>query len=832
MSDFLKGLNDAQLEAAKHKEGTLIILAGAGCGKTKVLTSRIAELVASGISPYEILAVTFTNKAAGEMKNRLVPFLGEDAVKKMWVGTFHSIAGKILRYDIENYISPSGMKYDKSYVIYDDTDTNAVIKNVLKQLNIDEKIYAPKTVKSVISDAKNKMMTAYDFATHARSYRDEKYAKIFEEYEKILNLNNALDFDDMILVAGSILRKNPEVREKYYKRFKHILVDEFQDTNIAQYSFIKSIYTNENPMFKPEGRSLCTVGDIDQSIYGWRGADYTILLNMQKNFPDAKLIKLEQNYRSTATVLGAANAVIENNFDRVEKNLYSNLGKGELIEVYEAGDDNDEALHIVSEIKNLTRNGDFSLNNCAVLYRANSQSRKLEEACMANSLPYKMVGGLKFYDRAEIKDILAYMKFIYNQSDSQSLSRIINVPKRGIGETTLKKIRDIAYAHDVSMFDVISNIDDIDDFSSGVKTKLKNFIKEMNSLFKKREDMNIPDFITALMEDTGYLKMLEEDKDPVAEGKIDNLQELINVAQEFQPTEPDNEFGEFLTQVALVSDIDSYEDEKEAVTLMTLHSAKGLEFEVVFIAGLDEGLFPHGFSGEFTKTAVDDVEEERRIMYVGITRAKKLLFLSHAKRRMMWGNYKFYEPSRFLSEIPSDLVNRIYSEKDYSYDGGIKFASRGESSLSRAVKNLNLRSNPDGSIASVTSFGKNFSVPGTNNTNGYGQNTWNNSSYRPQRTQNRAFVSKKNSWNSPSEREKIRKIIDNNPMKEKYAQYLKQKELEPKPPAPKFFEGDRVFHTKFGIGKIKSVDDENCIVEFGSYGEKNLANDYSMLKKF
>ncbi len=809
MPEILNGLNEAQREAVMHNEGTLIILAGAGCGKTKVLTSRIAQLVESGVSPYEILAVTFTNKAATEMKERLIPFLGEDAVKKMWVGTFHSTAGKILRYDIDAYVSPEGKKYDKSYVIYDDSDTNAVIKNAIKKLNLDDKIYTPKAVKAVISDAKNKLMTAYDFATHARSYRDEQYSKIFAEYEKILNQNNAIDFDDMLLVAGSILRKNAEVRNKYHQRFKHILVDEFQDTNISQYSFIKSIYTNDDPMFEPVKRSFCAVGDVDQSIYGWRGADYTILLNMQKNFPDAKLVKLEQNYRSTATVLEAANAVIANNFDRMEKNLYSNLGKGELIEIYEACDDDDEANYITTMLKKLSK--DYSLGDCAVLYRTNSQSRKLEEACIAASVPYKIVGGVKFYDRQEIKDVISYLKFIYNPADSQSLARIINVPKRSIGDTTVGKLRELSYLHDVSIYEIIANIDKFEEFSSGTKAKLKKFLEEIENLSQKRQTMNIPDFIQYLLEETGYVNALEKEDTPVAEARLDNLQELINVAKEFEPTEPDNEFGEFLNQIALVSDIDTYEEEKNALTLMTLHSAKGLEFEVVFLAGLDDGIFPHCRTNE---QGQDDVEEERRIMYVGVTRAKKRLFITHAKRRRMWGDYKFYEPSRFIGEIPSDLVNRIYGDEEPSYQ---------RSSLSQAVKKINLRSNNDGKIMPVSSFGKNFVAPGTKPQKAF-----------VERTAPRSFVSKKkNSPDSLSERAKIKKIIDNNPMKEKFAQYQAQKALEAtQVKKPEFKAGDRVFHTKFGIGRIKTVDNSSCVIDFGRLGEKNIDNDFSSLKKF
>ena len=823
MVNITEGLNKEQKQAVEHKEGTLIILAGAGCGKTKVLTSRIANLIQNGVSAYEILAVTFTNKAAREMKDRLSKWLGEECVKRMWVGTFHGIAGRILRMDIDKYVSKDGKKYDKSFVIYDDSDMNTIIKNALKKLNMDEKVYPVKQLRQVISDAKNRMVTAYDYASRARSYRDEQYSRVYTEYQNQLALNNAVDFDDMLLMACELLRNNPEVREKYFKRFKHILVDEFQDTNLAQYNFIKSIYTNDDPMYSPEKRSLCTVGDIDQSIYSWRGADYRILLNMQTNFPDAQLIKLEQNYRSTGMILQAANAIIKNNIERTEKNLYSNLGKGELIEVFEAGDEDEEADYILKNVKKLER--DYKLSQICVLYRTNSQSRKLEDACIYHSIPYKIVGGQKFYDRKEIKDIVAYLKLISNPADSQSLARIINVPKRSIGETTVAKLREISNNLDVPVFEVLKDIDNFDEFSAGTKTKIKDFAKLIENLQSEQFSMPLPEFISHVIEETNYINGIKQTDDEVtAESRIDNLQEFINVAREFEPTEESENsvLGEFLSQVALVSDIDTYEEEDNALTLMTLHSAKGLEFEVVFLAGLDEGIFPHSRSTDIHSHQADaEMEEERRLMYVGVTRAKEKLFITHAERRKMWGNYQFYNPSRFIAEIPANLTTQDImehsSEKKFSASS---FNKSVQKPSFKPTSSYNNASNFNSSGTRI-SFGKNFVAP-----------------------QKRAFVSKKaekpkTEENQLSDEERIRQILENNPIKkriEEAREKAEQQNNRPDVSNAKFKDGDRVFHSHFGIGhvtEVKSVAGVTLyVVDFGKNGVKSFDSSFADLKKF
>lgn len=857
MVNLLEGLNNEQKQAVQHNEGTLIILAGAGCGKTKVLTSRIANLVQSGVSAYEILAVTFTNKAAKEMKERLSKWLGEECVKRMWVGTFHGIAGRILRTDIDKYVSKDGKKYEKNFVIYDDTDMNTIIKNALKKLNMDEKVYPVKQLRTVISDAKNRMLTAYDFATRARSYRDEQFSRVYTEYQNQLALNNAVDFDDMLLMACELLKNNKEVREKYYQRFKHILVDEFQDTNLAQYNFIKSIYTNDDPMYKPEKRSLCTVGDIDQSIYSWRGADYRILLNMQVNFPDAQMIKLEQNYRSTGMILQAANAVIKNNMERTEKNLYSNLGEGEKIEIFEGGDDDDEADYIMRNVRDLR--GQYKLSECCVLYRTNSQSRKLEEACMARSIPYKVVGGQKFYDREEIKDIVAYLKLISNPSDSQSLSRIINKPKRSLGETTIKKLMEISAQTEIPVSDILSEIDNYDEFSAGTKTKLKSFWELILNLKQKQSTMKLPEYISYLIGEIHYLDWRKEVDDEVtAESRTDNLQEFINVAEEFEPTEEDGDIlGEFLSQVALVSDIDSYEEEDNALTLMTLHSAKGLEFDVVFLAGLDEGIFPHSRATGGTNGHADEaeMEEERRLMYVGVTRARKRLFITHAERRKMWGNYNYYEPSRFINEIPFNLTNRTeddtrprrnndYNNRFNRYDNDYDDYNRYEkksTSFSKAAKTIQSSSSFNG-----TGFGKNFVAPKYNSassTNSSSTTSFGKSFVAPQK---RGFVSKH--ARSEEERKadndaKIQKILEDNPIKRRIAEARAKEQnqqgnlpLQTTSTTQDFKKDDRVFHPQYGIGymrDIKTVAGTTLyFVEFTKIGMKSFDSTLVNLKKF
>ena len=845
MENILDNLNKEQKEAVTTVSGPLLVLAGAGSGKTKLLTSRIAYLIQNCyIRPKNILAVTFTNKAAKEMKVRIGNMIGEDTVKYMWVGTFHSICGRMLRENIEQYSFQSGKKLDKNFSIYDENDSIAVIKRAIKKLNLDDKIYQPKLVKTVISNAKNKMEDAYTFATFARDFKSQKIASIYEEYENSLNNSNAIDFDDMLMLTVKLLEQCPSVRTYYYNRFKHILVDEFQDTNMAQYKLVNMLFTNLNPEI-PEDRSLCVVGDVDQSIYSWRGADYTIILNFQKDFKNTKLIKLEQNYRSTANILNVANAIIENNTERVEKFLYSNKGTGELIDYYEAQDEADEANFIASKIKQ-DSGGDY--NRYAVLYRTNSQSRALEEACIAAGIPYRIYGGLKFYDRKEIKDIVAYLKLIYNTDDDQSFRRIVNVPKRAIGETTIKNLSDFASNLDVSLFEACQRIDDALEIPPKTRAKLKDFSELILKFKNAVPSYNLQDYVTLVIEKTGYLAELQIQNTPESEADIENLQELVNVAGEFEPEEQENALGEFLQQVALVSDIDGMDDISNNVTLMTLHSAKGLEFPEVFLAGCDEGVFPH----QRTFNIPSEMEEERRLMYVGVTRAEEKLYLTSAKRRQMWGEYKYYNPSRFIDEIPQNLLNPI------GFEGSTSESSTFKNAVSKITtgKSINsyssAQSDSFGYVKPSSGFGRGFVAPTKGLATGNSQNDrqrQNNNYYsQPKRTPSRTILVKSEN-NKKRNEEKAEAFFKDNAIKrmleEKRAKDLelqkaeeeRQRRMETTTPIEYVFnEGERVFHEKLGIGHIQSVeqigDSMMYTIDFGKQGVKAMDAAYARLKKF
>ena len=823
---LLEGLNKEQLQAVTDNKGILTVLAGAGSGKTRVLTSRIAQLIENGASPFGILAVTFTNKAAKEMKTRLEKILGEEIVKHIWVGTFHSICGRILRQDIENYKNEEGVTWQKNFVIYDEDESLAVIKNALKVLDLDDKVYKPKTIKTEISNAKNKLLNAYAFATRARDYYQDKVGQIFTIYEKALSVNNALDFDDLLITAVKLLEQCPDVREKYFRKFSHILVDEFQDTNQAQYQLIKMLYTGNYPLenVDTQNRTLCVVGDIDQSIYSWRGADYKILLNFQKDFPVAKTIKLEKNYRSVTTILEAANKVIENNFERVEKNLYSTKGQGSKIQCYEAQDQAEEAFHIAQTCKQY---GSSHYQEIAVLYRTNAQSRAIEEAFMALSVPYRMIGGLKFYERKEIKDIVAYLRLIYNPNDSAALKRIINVPKRAIGQTTVKKIEEISLEKEISMFDILGEIKNYEEFSGSAATRLESFRNLILGFIEKKDSFLLSEFVTEILMETGYLKELEDEDSVESQVRIDNLQEFINVAREFEETETEDILGDFLSQVALVSDVDEITEDTNAVTLMTLHSAKGLEYPVIFISGLEEGIFPH----QRVQNSNSELEEERRLMYVGITRAQEKLYLSYSKRRQMWGEYRYSEPSRFIFEIPRNLVesNMAKADKEETYSSGSTFKT--------AVKNLGEKYSADKDRPVFnSSFGKNFVAPQlkdkpVSNSGGFGKNfvapQIKKKSQEEQTTKNK------------EKNEGFKNVISGVEQARLMAQKLKaQKEISYTPVkqgfhSTNFSVGDKVLHDKFGIGTINSiVNIGNSIlykVEFEKYGIKAVDAEFNKM---
>lgn len=646
--DCTYGLNPQQAEAVINTEGPMLIMAGAGSGKTKVLTCRVANLLQKGVRPYRILAITFTNKAAAEMRERVNNMSGP-AAKDVWLFTFHAFCARFLRMEIDKLPG-----YGGNFAIYDTADSQNLIKQILKEMNLDDKRFQPSGILSRISNAKNALQDAEAFARQAGDFYEQKVADIYSRYEQKLQLNNALDFDDLLMLSIKLLQENKEVREKYQDRFDYLLVDEYQDTNHAQYLLTKFLAAKH--------RNICVVGDADQSIYGWRGADIQNILDFEKDYPDAKVIKLEQNYRSTQIILDAANAVIENNTGRKPKNLWTENKSGADIIYFQAVDERDEARFVIEQLQNLQRTENKKLGDMAILYRTNTQSRIFEEMLIKSGISYNMVGGLKFYERKEIKDIIAYLRVIFNPADSLSLLRIINVPKRGIGDASLAKIQAYAAANNVSLFEAVSNAAPIDGLSSRFVSKLDDLAGIIFELMNLANEAPVEDLIDRVLRDTGYLEELENERTPQAQSRIDNLHELISVAQEFAASEEENNLENFLAHVALVSDIDDTELGEDAITLMTLHSSKGLEFPVVFLVGMEEGLFPHA------RTLMDEteIEEERRLCYVGITRAKEKLFLSSTKMRTIYGNTVTYPPSRFLQEIPARLVKTIKRQERFS----------------------------------------------------------------------------------------------------------------------------------------------------------------------
>ena len=646
--DCTYGLNPQQAEAVINTEGPMLIMAGAGSGKTKVLTCRVANLLQKGVRPYRILAITFTNKAAAEMRERVNNMSGP-AAKDVWLFTFHAFCARFLRMEIDKLPG-----YGGNFAIYDTADSQNLIKQILKEMNLDDKRFQPSGILSRISNAKNALQDAAAFARQAGDFYEQKVADIYSRYEQKLQLNNALDFDDLLMLSIKLLQENKEVREKYQDRFDYLLVDEYQDTNHAQYLLTKFLAAKH--------RNICVVGDADQSIYGWRGADIQNILDFEKDYPDAKVIKLEQNYRSTQIILDAANAVIENNTGRKPKNLWTENKSGADIIYFQAVDERDEARFVIEQLQNLQRTENKKLGDMAILYRTNTQSRIFEEMLIKSGISYNMVGGLKFYERKEIKDIIAYLRVIFNPADSLSLLRLINVPKRGIGDASLAKIQAYAAANNVSLFEAVSNAAAIDGLSSRFVSKLDDLAGIIFELMNLANEAPVEDLIDRVLRDTGYLEELENERTPQAQSRIDNLHELISVAQEFAASEEENNLENFLAHVALVSDIDDTELGEDAITLMTLHSSKGLEFPVVFLVGMEEGLFPHA------RTLMDEteIEEERRLCYVGITRAKEKLFLSSTKMRTIYGNTVTYPPSRFLQEIPARLVKTIKRQERFS----------------------------------------------------------------------------------------------------------------------------------------------------------------------
>ena len=645
MNSLLTGLNKEQQQAVQHTEGPLLILAGAGSGKTKVLTVRIAHLLAQGVNPYEILAITFTNKAAQEMKSRVEGLVG-DVANRIWLSTFHSFCAKFLRFEIDSFLG-----YNSNFTIYDTSDSQAAIKAALKALNLDDKYYPVGAMIAAISDAKNKLLFASDFRKQARDFYQQKVADVYEYYERELRKNNALDFDDLLLVAVKLLQSNATVLDKYSHRFRYVMIDEYQDTNHAQYLLAKLLASH--------WKNIAVVGDADQSIYAWRGADIQNILDFEKDYPNCTSIKLEQNYRSTKIILDAANAVIDNNEGRPEKNLWTDKIEGAKIQHFTAQSEHEEAAFIGDTIAKKHDIHDVPYGDMAILYRTNAQSRVLEEALIKRALPYTMVGGTKFYDRKEIKDVLAYLRVLYNPFDDLSLLRIINVPKRSIGATTVAKLQDYAREKGTSLFMTLTQLHLIDSIKGKTKEKLEEFGILIFTLVSEMEDKTVLDILESILDRTGYLAQLEESTDPQDQARAENIGELLSVAKDFQDTNPSGTVEDFLEQVALVNDVDSFEQEEAKVTLMTLHAAKGLEFPIVFLCGLEEGLFPHSR----TLMNPEEIEEERRLAYVGITRAEKELYISNATTRTVFGRTSSYLPSRFIDEIPEELVDGLRAKR-------------------------------------------------------------------------------------------------------------------------------------------------------------------------
>ena len=645
MQSLLDGLNREQQQAVQHTEGPLLILAGAGSGKTKVLTVRIAYLLAQGVNPYEILAITFTNKAAKDMKSRVEGLVG-DVANRIWLSTFHSFCAKFLRFELDNFLG-----YNSNFTIYDTSDSQVVIKAALKALNLDDKYYPVGAMISAISDAKNKLMFASDYRKQARDFYQQKVADVYEYYERELRKNNALDFDDLLLVAVKLLQSNAAVLDKYSKRFKYVMIDEYQDTNHAQYLLAY--------LLSSHWKNIAVVGDADQSIYAWRGADIQNILDFEKDYPNCTSIKLEQNYRSTKIILDAANAVIDNNEGRPEKNLWTDKVEGAKIQHFTAQSEHEEAAFIGDTIVKKHDIHGVPYGDMAILYRTNAQSRVLEEALIKRALPYTMVGGTKFYDRKEIKDVLAYLRVLYNPFDDLSLLRIINVPKRSIGATTVSKLQDYARENGTSLFMTLTQLHLVDTIKGKTKEKLEEFGILIFTLVAEMDDKSVLDILEAILDRTGYLAQLEESTDPQDQARAENIGELLSVAKDFQDTNPTGTVEDFLEQVALVNDVDSFEQEESKVTLMTLHAAKGLEFPIVFLGGLEEGLFPHSR----TLMNPEEIEEERRLAYVGITRAEKELYISNATTRTVFGRTSSYLPSRFIDEIPAELVDSLRAKR-------------------------------------------------------------------------------------------------------------------------------------------------------------------------
>lgn len=633
---YLENLNDKQREAAMYTEGALLILAGAGSGKTSTMTRRIAYLVdEKGVSPYNILAVTFTNKAAREMEERVEEILGSNS--RMWIMTFHAACLRMLRMDGDR------LGYTNSFAVYDPVDQKSIVKNLLKEYEIDEKKFTPNSILSNISKAKEQEIGPREFEENAGDFRDETVAKVYRGYERILSRNNAMDFDDLILNAVRLLKENPDVLEKYQERFRYIMVDEYQDTNQLQYKLIS--------LLAKKYGNICVVGDDDQCIYQWRGADIRNILNFEKEFPKAKVVKLEQNYRSTANILEAAHSVISNNKQRKRKKLWTDASQGEKIQYHRLESDYREAGYIAQEIGYMVQQGE-NYRDFAILYRTNAQSRNFEDSLAQRRIPYRVIGGLRYYDRMEIKDMIAYMRLVANPMDDIAFDRVVNSPKRGIGKATMDKIKSVANYCEKSIFQYVESEAIADTLSGKASRGMNEFLEIIREYSEEKENLRVSDIYEGLLIKSGYLKALEDQGTAEADGRIENLMEFKSVIYEFENRDSKLELDEFLEKLALLSDVDNHDSEANAVTLMTMHSAKGLEFPYVFMPGMEDGLFPSWRS----RDSISQMEEERRLCYVGMTRAKRRLWMTSAESRLLYGKVNATRESKFMREINPKLL--------------------------------------------------------------------------------------------------------------------------------------------------------------------------------
>lgn len=776
-------LNPKQKEAVLHTDGPLLILAGAGSGKTRVLTHRIAYLIDEcGVNPWNIMAITFTNKAAGEMRERVDNLVGFGA-ESIWVSTFHSSCVRILRRHIEN------LGYTTSFSIYDSDDQKTLMRQVFKTLDIDTKQFKERSVLSAISSAKDKLITPEEFLLNAGGdFREKKTGEIYKEYQKQLKKNNALDFDDLIVKTVELFQNNPQILDYYQERFRYIMVDEYQDTNMAQFKLVS--------LLASKYRNLCVVGDDDQSIYRFRGADIQNILSFENTFPGTMVIKLEQNYRSTQNILDAANEVIRHNFGRKDKTLWTANGEGDKILFKQFDTAKDEADFVVRQI----RDSGYSYQDQAVLYRTNAQSRLLEERCIFYNVPYRLVGGVNFYQRKEIKDILAYLKTIANGVDDLSVIRIINVPKRGIGATTIGRVTAFASEHNMSFYDTLKEAKQIPGIGKAAE-KISRFIAQME-VFRAMaysEEYSMKDLIDHILEDTGYEEELQEEGEIEAQTRLENIEELINKAAAYEEDSEHPTLDEFLEQVALVADIDNVDDTEDRVTLMTLHSAKGLEFPKVYLVGMEDGLFPGMMS--IMSDDKTEMEEERRLCYVGITRAKKELVLTAARQRMINGETRWSKPSRFINEIPSNLLD---TDKLQPVFGKSKQDDPGDFGLPW----------DQGSKSGVSRFGM-------------GYNAYASKTTSPPGNSGAGYKNAKNSGTGG------------------FGSSMQSLEPKKKPGFGKTFtvqkaaslaykEGDRVKHAKFGEGTVKEIvdgaRDYEVTVEFDKGGQKKMLAGFAKLE--